>query len=123
LGVVEHRMDLIYQGVVQGELSLERWVETCATTPARMFGLYPRKGTITPGADADVVIYNPNAISRISADTHHMNLDYSCFEGFEINGSVETVLSRGRVVVDDGDYLGSPGDGRYLRRSLSQYLL
>ena len=123
LGVVEHRMDLIYQGVVQGELSLERWVETCSTTPARMFGLYPRKGTIAPGADADVVIYNPAAVTRISADTHHMNMDYSCFEGFEIAGAVETVLSRGRVVVDGGAYLGSPGDGVYMRRGLSQYLL
>ena len=117
LGVVEHRMDLIYQGVVQGELSLERWVETCSTTPARMFGLYPRKGTIAPGADADVVIYNPAAVTRISADTHHMNMDYSCFEGFEIAGAVETVLSRGRVVVDGGAYLGSPGDGVYMRRA------
>ena len=116
-------MDLIYQGVVQGELSLERWVETCATTPARMFGLYPRKGAITAGAHADVVVYDPTATSRISAETHHMNMDYSCFEGFEINGAVQTVLSRGRVVVDGGEYLGSPGDGRYLRRSLSQYLL
>jgi len=76
-----------------------------------------------PNRRAGVVSYNPTATSRVSAEAHHMNMDYSCFEGFEINGSVETVLSRGQVVVDGGAYLGSPGDGRYLRRSLSQYLL
>lgn len=123
LGMVEHRMDLIHQGVAAGELSLERWVETCSTTPARMFGLYPRKGAIAPGSDADIVIYDPSAQTRISASTHHMNLDYSCLEGFELSGAVERVLSRGRMVISEGAYHGKPGDGLYLQRSLSQYLI
>ncbi|MGB5759128.1 MAG: dihydropyrimidinase [Acidimicrobiales bacterium] len=123
IGGVEHRMDLIYQGVVQGEISLPRWVELCATTPARMFGLYPQKGTIQPGADADIVLYDPEATWSISVDNHHMNMDYSAYEGFEVQGRVDTVLSRGKVIIENQSYLGRKGDGRYLRRGLSQYLL
>jgi len=119
---VEHRMDLLHQGVAAGELSLARWVEVAATTPARMFGLYPRKGTIQPGSDADIVIYNPAARQVLSAATHHMNVDYSAYEGMEITGQVETVLSRGRFVIDSGEYRGEPGHGRFLRRELCQYL-
>ena len=122
-GTVEHRMDLIYQGVVNDELTLARWVETCSTTPARMFGLYPQKGTISPGADADIVIYDPNAKQTIGVADHHMNIDYSAWEGFEIDGQCETVLSRGKVVIDNREYTGQRGDGRYLKRGLSQYLL
>jgi dihydropyrimidinase len=122
IGTVEHRIDLVYQGVVSGDLSLERWVETCATTPARMFGLYPRKGVLAPGSDADIVLYDPNAPTTIGAATHHMNLDYSAWEGFEIAGRVATVLSRGSVVVADGTFHGRPGHGQYLKRGLSQYL-
>lgn len=122
IGGVEHRMDLIYQGVVTGELSLERWVETCSATPARMFGLYGQKGVIAPGADADIVVYNPNGKTKISADSHHMNIDYSAWEGFEIDGAVETVLSRGKTVIADNQYHGAKGDGKYLRRGLTQYL-
>ena len=122
MGGVEHRMDLVHQGVVDGHLSLQRWVETCSTTPARMFGMYPRKGTVSPGSDADVVVYDPAATTRISAETHHMNIDYSAFEGFELTGSVRTVLSRGAVIVDRGTYSGSPGHGRFVPRGLSQYL-
>ena len=123
IGSVEHRMDLMYQGVVTGELTLERWVELTSTTPARMFGLYGRKGVIQPGADADIVVYDPNGHTSISASTHHMNMDHSAWEGFEIDGHVDTVLSRGKVIVDDGAYLGGRGDGRFLRRGLSQYLI
>jgi len=119
---VEHRMDLLHQGVVTGELSLARWVEVASTTPARMFGLYPRKGTIAPGADADIVVYDPRAQQTLSARTHHMNVDYSAYEGFEITGKVDTVLSRGRVVIEAGKYLGTAGHGRFLKRELSQYL-
>ena len=119
---VEHRMDLLHQGVVAGELSLARWVEVAATTPARMFGLYPRKGVIAPGSDADIVIYDPRATQTLSATTHHMNVDYSAYEGFAITGKVETVLSRGHVVIDDGEYHGVTGHGRFLERQLSQYL-
>jgi dihydropyrimidinase len=119
---VEHRMDLLHQGVVGGELSLARWVEVASTTPARMFGLYPRKGTIQPGSDADIVIYNPAARQVLSAATHHMNVDYSAYEGMEITGQVETVLSRGRFVIDSGEYRGEPGHGHFLQRELCQYL-
>jgi dihydropyrimidinase len=124
IGSVEHRMDLMYQGVVTGEITLERWVELTSTTPARMFGLYGRKGVIQPGADGDIVIYDPNGHTSIGVDkTHHMNMDHSAWEGFEIDGHVDTVLSRGKVVVDGGEYLGAKGDGRFLKRGLSQYLL
>ena len=123
IGSVEHRMDLLYQGVVTGQITLERWVEITSTTPARMFGLYGRKGVIQPGADADVVVYDPNGHTTISAATHHMNMDHSAWEGFEVDGHVDTVLSRGKVIVDDNQYLGRKGDGSYLKRGLSQYLL
>ena len=122
IGTVEHRMDLLYQGVVDGEITLERWVDVAATTPARMFGLYPRKGIIAPGADADIVIYDPRATTRISVETHHMNMDHSAYEGTVIQGKVDTVLSRGEVIIEDGQYLGKPGHGQYLKRGLSSYL-
>jgi len=123
IGGVEHRMDLIYKGVVDGEISLPRWVELCSTTPARMFGLYPRKGTIQPGSDADIVLYDPAATWTISVDNHHMNLDYSAYEGVTIDGHVHTVMSRGRVIIENETYLGSTGHGQYLRRGLSDYLI
>jgi dihydropyrimidinase len=119
---VEHRMDLLHQGVAAGELSLARWVEVASTTPAQMFGLYPRKGVIAPGSDADIVIYDPQATQTLSAATHHMNVDYSAYEGFAITGRVDTVLSRGQVVIDGGEYHGVTGHGRFLERQLSQYL-
>jgi len=126
IGSIEHRMDLMYQGVVTGEISLERWVELTSTTPARMFGLYGRKGVIAPGADADVVVYDPKGHTSIGAGegkTHHMNMDHSAWEGFEIDGHVDVVLSRGKVLVEGGEYHGAPGHGQYLKRGLSQYLL
>jgi dihydropyrimidinase len=119
---VEHRMDLLHQGVVAGEISLARWVEITSTTPARMFGLYPRKGVIAPGSDADIVVYDPAATQTLSAGTHHMNVDYSAYEGLEITGKVDTVLSRGRVVVEDNAFRGSAGQGQFLSRDLCQYL-
>ncbi len=129
IGSVEHRMDLLYQGVVESNISLERWVEVTSTTPARMFGMYGKKGVIQPGADADVVIYDPHGHTSIGmpeegrTKTHHMNMDYSAWEGYEIDGHVDTVLSRGKVIVDNNEYIGAKGDGRYLKRSLSQYLI
>jgi len=119
---VEHRVDLTYQGVVAGELGLPRWVEVNATTPARMFGLYPKKGVLAPGSDADIVIYNPAASQTISAATHHMDVDYSAYEGKAITGRVETVFSRGRVVIDGGRYVGQKGHGRFLPRKTNDYL-
>lgn len=123
IGSVEHRLDLIYQGVVTGKISLERWVEICCTTPARMFGLYGTKGVIQPGADADVVVYDPAGHTSISVGSHHMNLDYSAWEGFEVDGHVDVVLSRGKVLIAGGEYHGRPGHGRYVKRGLSQYLI
>jgi len=124
IGSVEHRMDLIYQGVVDGKITLERWVELCSTTPARMFGLYPQKGVIAPGSDADIVVYDPAGRTEIGLHkTHHMNMDHSAWEGFNIDGHVDVVLSRGRVVVDHDGYHGSKGHGKYLKRGLSQYLI
>jgi dihydropyrimidinase len=119
---VETRMDLLHQGVVDGHISRRRWIEIACATPARMFGLYPRKGTIAPGTDADVVVYDPAATQVLSAATHHMNVDYSCYEGRTVTGAVKTVLSRGRVVVDAGEYRGSAGHGRFLKRDTCQYL-
>jgi dihydropyrimidinase len=123
IGSVEHRMDLLYQGVVTGEITLARWVELASTTPARMFGLYPRKGVIAPGSDADVVIYDPKGTTDISVKTHHMNMDHSAYEGMHVDGRVVTVLSRGRVVVDNDTFTGAVGHGKFLRRGLSQYLV
>jgi dihydropyrimidinase len=97
-------------------------VELAATAPARMFGLHPRKGTIAPGSDADIVIYDPAAEQVISAATHHMNVDYSAYEGRRITGAVHTVLSRGEVILEDGEYLGRPGRGKYLTRATCDYL-
>ena len=133
IGSVEHRMNLMYQGVVTGRLTLERFVELTSTTPARMFGLYGRKGVIQPGADADIVVYDPRGHTSIgyhenpdgspTGRTHHMNMDHSAWEGYEIDGHVDTVISRGRIIVDDDRYLGTAGDGQYLKRGLSQYLV
>jgi dihydropyrimidinase len=116
-------MDLIYQGVVDGRISLERWVELCSTTPARMFGLHPRKGEIRPGADADLVVYDPQGTTRIGVATHHMNMDHSAYEGTVVQGKVDTVLSRGAVVVAGDAYEGRKGHGRYVRRGQSSYLV
>jgi dihydropyrimidinase len=120
---VEHRMDLLHQGVVAGELTLQRWVEVASATPARMFGLYPRKGVIAPGADADIVVYDPLLQQTLGVATHHMAVDYSAYEGMSITGGVSTVLSRGSVVVADGEFHGREGHGRFLSRELSQYLV
>ncbi|GAA1431412.1 dihydropyrimidinase [Streptomyces thermospinosisporus] len=119
---VENRMDLLHQAVLDGHISRRRWIEIACATPARMFGLYPKKGTIAPGADADVVIYDPHAEQVLSAETHHMNVDYSAYEGKRITGRVETVLSRGVPVITEREYTGHAGHGVYIPRSTCQYL-
>ena len=121
---VEPRLELIYQGAVgEGRLSLNRWIEVCSTTPAKMFGMYPQKGTIAIGSDADIVVFDPGTSKVLSVETHHMRVDYSAYEGQEVAGKVETVLSRGRVIIENEEYLGTAGDGQYLRRGTSQYLI
>jgi dihydropyrimidinase len=121
---VEDRVNLLHDGgVVNGPLTPNRWVEVIATAPARMFGLEGRKGVVAVGADADVVIYDPKATHTISAKTHHMDVDYSCYEGREVTGKAEIVLSRGKVVVDGDEWLGAAGDGRFLKRTPTGGLL
>jgi len=121
---VEERLNVMYQGgVVEGRLSLNRWVELCCTNPAKMFGMYPKKGAIAVGADADIVVYDPKGSFTYSADTIHMNVDYSAYDGMEIHGKPDTVLSRGKVVIENDEYVGTKGDGQYLKRSQSQMLI
>jgi dihydropyrimidinase len=121
---VEDRVDLMHDGgVVGGRLTRERWVEVLSAAPARMFGLAGRKGVVAAGADADLVIYDPSRKHKISAKTHHMDVDYSCYEGREVVGGSDVVLSRGRVIVEDGEWKGEKGWGRFLRRkSAREYL-
>ena len=114
---VEHRVPLIYNGgVIENRISLNRFVELTSTAAAKMFGLFPKKGTIAVGSDADIVIFDPEKKQTISAQTHHMNVDYSAYEGKTITGVVETVLSRGKVVIENGVYTGKAGDGQFLKR-------
>ena len=119
---VEDRVDLLHDGgVVGGRISKERWVEIISTEPARLFGMYPRKGAIAVGADADLVVYDPNRKRTISAGSHHMDVDYSCYEGRQVQGGSDVVLSRGSIVVQDGEFKGRKGHGRFLKRGLADY--
>ncbi len=114
---VEHRMSLIYNGgVAQGRINLNRFVELTSTAAAKIFGLFPRKGTIAVGSDADIVIFDPNREQTISAATHHMRVDYSAYEGWKIKGVTEVVLSRGNVIVENGEWKGKAGAGQFLKR-------
>jgi dihydropyrimidinase len=114
---IEHRLQLLHHyGAGEGKISLQRFVEITSTAPARIFGMYPKKGTIAEGSDADVVIWDPKAEYVISAATHHMRCDFSMFEGYKVKGNARQVFSRGELVVEDGKFLGKPGRGEYLRR-------
>ncbi len=114
---IENRLQLIHHhGVNGGHMNINRFVELVSTTPARLFGMYPRKGLLAPGSDADIVIWDPNAEHTISAATHHMRVDYSMFEGFKVKGNVRTVISRGETIVDKNQFLGKAGRGSYLKR-------
>lgn len=118
---VENRMSLVYNGgVAAGRISLNRFVEVTSTSAAKIFGLFPRKGTIAVGSDADIVVFDPKKKMTISAKSHHMNVDYNCYEGMEVTGVPEWVLSRGKLVVEKGDYVGCAGDGQFLKRSTVQ---
>jgi dihydropyrimidinase len=119
---VEDRVDLLHDGgVVAGRISRERWVEIISTAPAKLFGMYPQKGAIAVGSDADIVVYDPNAKRTISAATHHMDVDYSCYEGRTVQGRSDIVLSRGTVIVRDGQFTGRRGYGRFIKRSTADH--
>jgi dihydropyrimidinase len=115
---IENRMSLIFSGgVASGKFSANRFVEITSTSPAKLFGLYPRKGTIAVGSDADVVVFDPTRKHTISAKTHHMRVDYSMFEGITVTGMPDVVLSRGRVLVEGENFHGKPGTGNFLKRA------
>jgi dihydropyrimidinase len=115
---VENRMELLFsEGVMKGRISLNKYVEVACTNPAKIFGMYPQKGTIAVGSDADIVIMDPNEQHTISAATHHMNVDYSGYEGWQVTGKVKTVLLRGRVAIDDNKCLLEKGYGKFIKRN------
>jgi len=115
---IETRMSLVYDGGVRtGRISLNRFVELTSTSPAKIFGLFPRKGTIAPGSDADIVIFDPEKRMTLGVKTLHMNVDYNPYEGREVTGVTDTVISRGQVVIDAGRFTGRAGAGSFLRRS------
>ena len=117
---VENRMSLIYHhGVSAGRINLNRFVELTSTAAAKIFGLFPRKGTIAVGSDADIVIFDPEREETISVHnprTHHMNVDYSAYEGFKVKGFTDSVISRGKLVINQGEYVGRAGDGAFVKR-------
>jgi len=115
---IETRMSLVYDGGVRtGRISLNRFVELTSTAPAKIFGLFPRKGTIAPGSDADIVIFDPNRTITLSARTLHMNVDYNPYEGRQVTGATDTVLSRGRLVIENGQLAARGGSGSFLKRA------
>src|SRR5678809_724735 len=115
---IETRMSLVYDGGVRtGRISLNRFVELTSTSPAKIFGLFPRKGTIAPGSDADIVVFDPNRTVTLSAKTLHMNVDYNPYERRQVTGAADTVLTRGRLVIEDGVFVGRKGGGSFLKRS------
>ena len=115
---IETRMSLVYDGGVRtGRISLNRFVELTSTSPAKIFGLFPRKGTIAPGSDADIVVFDPNRTITLSASTLHMNVDYNPYEGRQVTGATDTVLSRGRLVIENGTFVGRAGAGSFLKRA------
>jgi dihydropyrimidinase len=111
-------MSLVYDGgVAAGRISLNRFVELTSTSPAKIFGLFPRKGTIAPGSDADIVVFDPARTITLSVDTLHMNVDYNPYQGRQVTGATDTVLSRGRLVIENGKYVGRAGAGTFLKRA------
>ncbi len=121
---IEHRMELMFtEGVRTGKISLNKFVEVTSTNAAKIFGMHPRKGTITVGGDADLVIFNPEKKHTISVDTHHMNVDYSAYEGWELTGKCETVLLRGDVAIENGQCLLAPGSGQFIRRGKTSLII
>jgi dihydropyrimidinase len=114
---IEHRMELLYsEGVNKGKISLNKFVEVSSTNAAKIFGMFPKKGTIAIGADADIVIFDPNKEHTISVDTHHMNVDYSAYEGWNLTGKTDTVIMRGKVGIENDECLLEPGYGQFVKR-------
>jgi dihydropyrimidinase len=124
---IENRMSLVFDGGVHGGLfGLNRFVAVTSTNAAKLFGLFPRKGTIAVGSDADVVVFDPErevTISVADPQTHHMRVDYTPYEGFKVRGHPETVISRGKIVCHHGEFRGHPGAGRFLRRDPSGFVV
>jgi dihydropyrimidinase len=115
---IEHRVELLYsEGVQKGRITINKFVEVLSTNPAKLFGLFPQKGCIAPGSDADIVLFDPFREHIISASTHHMNTDYSAYEGWQLTGKTKTVLLRGQVVIEDGECLVEKGNGKYIKRN------
>ena len=111
-------MSLVYDGGVRsGRISLNRFVELTSTSPAKIFGLFPRKGTIAPGSDGDIVVFDPNRVVTLSARTLHMKVDYNPYEGRRVTGAADTVISRGRVVIENGKFVGRAGSGQFIKRA------
>jgi dihydropyrimidinase len=117
---IETRLTLVHNGGVRnGRLNLNRFVELCSTTPAKMFGLFPRKGTIAVGSDADIVLFDPNRTQTLGVKTLHMKVDYNPYEGTTVQGSPSAVIASGKVIIEDGTFVGKQGDGRFLKRGQS----
>jgi len=115
---IEHRVELLFsEGVKKGKITINKFVEVLSTNPAKIFGMHPKKGCIAPGSDADIVLFDPNQQHIISASTHHMNTDYSAYEGWQVTGKCKTVLLRGKVVIDKERCLVEKGNGQYIKRS------
>jgi dihydropyrimidinase len=115
---IEARLSLLYTyGVQKGRLTLNQWVDVCSTGPARLFNLYPQKGTLVPGADADIVLFDPEKKLTLSTDVLHENVDYTPYEGFELQGFPVKTYLRGQLIVENGKFLGNKGQGKYLKRS------
>jgi dihydropyrimidinase len=115
---IENRMELLYsEGVHKGKITLNKYVEVACTNPAKIFGMFPKKGTIAVGSDADIILLDPAATHTLSAATHHMNVDYSGYEGWQVNGKIKTVLLRGTVAIDDGKCLVEKGYGQFIKRN------
>ena len=111
-------MELLYsEGVHKGKITLNKYVEVACTNPAKIFGMFPRKGTLAPGSDADIVIFDPNEAHTLSVNSHHMNVDYSAYEGWPVTGKVKTVILRGQVAIDNGKCLVEKGYGKFIKRN------
>lgn len=115
---IEHRVELLYsEGVNKGKITLNKFVEVTSTNAAKLFGMYPKKGCIAIGSDADLVIFDPNKQHQLSVNSHHMKVDYSGYEGWEVTGKCETVLLRGKIAIDNGEVLINKGYGQFVKRS------